>query len=455
MTQSLASLAPPYSVGTAPQEALRTKDGWVAVLLLGTVLFGPMTSPGASLPPVRAADILILLLLFWAWGKGARRYGGFMFSSRIRVFSISMLLLAILITLSTMFSVVSGRFVLSIKDLYYPIVHIRMILIASIMASLSLQDRELRQFATGFLFLCIVGATLAFVQRYAPFVLSGFIAKWYAGDLDKLEIKRQVEYTRVVGTMGNSNVFAAALVTLAVGALAIAIYMKGLMKLVAIAAYTALGGAIIIATASRTGFIALAVVSGLGVVLSLQRTARWSGMALLVLVAAMFLLLRVFVDELPLNPRMKAVLGGGGDVMDTSFRARFGMWAASAAQASRSPLIGVGGSKMTSQETDSGYVITFLRTGLLGFGVYMTMLLTMGIRGLKSLRVETRAKPRMLLMMTFLVLVGHMMFEITGDFFWHVGYGSMLAAYFGLFCGCCAEAKAGAHPGPAVALSPL
>ena len=78
------------------------RDGWLAVLLLFSVIFGPRAPQESFLSPLRFSDVVIVLLVLSRWLKAKRFYGGFVFTRRVRVFSVSILILTALLVFSTM-----------------------------------------------------------------------------------------------------------------------------------------------------------------------------------------------------------------------------------------------------------------------------------------------------------------------------------------------------------------
>ena len=120
--------------------------------------------------------------------------------------------------------------------------------------------------------------------------------------------------------------------------------------------------------------------------------------------------------------------------INESLHSRYRIWYDSLARAKDNILLGEGMSKMYRQLTDNGYIITLLRTGILGLGLYLMMLLSLFIQSIKALYIEKRPLQRTLLLTSFIVLINHMIFEITGDFFWNVQYGAIFAAFMGLLC---------------------
>ncbi len=415
-------------------------DGWLAALLIASLIFGPRSSPGASLPPIRFSDFVILFLLITRWSKAVRLYGGMFFSSRIRPFSVPILVLMVNLVFATALAMVSGRYIFIIKDFFPPIVLLRMITIAAIMASLSLGERQVRQMAVGIIFLSVLVVILAFCQKFAAYSVSGYVKRFYAIQWERLEIEETGYGSRVVGTFGNANVFSGCMVILAASSLAIAINMKGLLKPLAIGTYVGLGAAILITAASRTGFISLVLVSGITAMMSFRGRARLSSGAGMFLIILLYLFVRANIDDLPLNPRMKAVFGVGPK-MSEIMESRYEMWRKSARLVLESPILGVGSSKMIDQTTDNGYVMTLMRTGIVGILVYISMLIGLLVRAIRSFLVTERPYEKTILLIALMAIVNHMILEMTGDYFWVIQYGAIFAAFAGLLCGVADQRK--------------
>ena len=416
------------------------RDGWLAVLLLFSLIFGPRTAPRALLPPMRFSDIIIVCLVLSRWLKAKRFYGGFVFSYRNRIFSRFMLVMAFVLLFSIMTNIAVGRYQFFVKDFYQPIVFIRMIFIAAIMASFYFGEKQVKQLVTGILIISLMSVILAFIQKYRYWYVSGLVERFYAIEWTSLE-KIGIG-ARVVGTFGNPNHFSLCLVMLAAVLLAVAINMKGLMRLLAIGVFGMLAAAILTTTASRTGFIAFLMVTAVSLLLSLRGRTKWLTMVLIVLVIGMSIFVRAYADKLPLHPRMKVVIGGGGETKSINeiMRARYLMWERSVREAKESIVFGTGMSKLVWQITDNGYIIMLLRTGIIGLVVYLLMLLCLFVRGIKALHIEKRPFQRTVLLTSFMVLINHMIFELTGDFFWGVQYSAIFAAFMGLLCSLSREA---------------
>jgi len=409
-------------------------DGWLAALLLFSLIFGPRAKPVGMLPPMRLADIIIILLLISRWIKSNQLYGGFVFSYRNRIFSWFMLALAFLLLFSTMINVAVGRYQFFIKDLYQPIVFIRMILIASITASFYFGETQVKQFAMGILIISLMSVVLAFIQRFRFWYVSGLVERFYAVEWTRLE-KTGIG-TRVVGTFGNPNQFGLCLVMLAAVSLAIAINMKGFTRLLATGTFVSLGLAVLMATASRTALIAFFMITAISLLLSLRGKAIIPVVLLTVLMFGILIFIRTHADTLPLNPRIKGVIGvSDEESMGSILQARYLLWERSMREAKESIVFGVGISKTIYQTTDNGYIIMLLRMGIIGLSIYISMLAALFIRGVKALRIEKRPYQRTVLLTSFIVLINHMIFELTGDFFWSVETSAILAAFIGLLCG--------------------
>jgi len=414
-------------------------DGWLAILLLFSLIFGPQTPARALLPPFRFADIIIVWLVLSRWIKSSRLYGGFVFSYRNRIFGWFMLVMALLLLFSTTINTISGRYPFFIKDFYHPIVFIRMIFIAAIMASFYFGEKQIKQFAMGILIISLMSVILAFIQKFRYWYVSGFVERFYTikwTALEKIGIG-----ARVVGTFGNPNHFGLCLVMLAAVSLAIAINMKGLIRLLSAGTFVSLGAAVLITTASRTALIAFLMVTAVSLLLSLRGRAVIPVILLTILMIGMFIFVRAYADILPLHPRVKFIIGAGEQKsIGTILQARYVIWEKSVREAKESIVFGLGMSKLGWQLTDNGYLIMLLRTGIIGLGVYLLMLLSLFIRGIRALHIEKRPFQRTVLLTSFIVLINHMIFELTGDFFWSVQYSAIFAAFMGLLCSSSREA---------------
>jgi hypothetical protein len=415
-------------------------DGWLATLLLFSLIFGPRVVGSGSLPPFRFCDVIIGALLLGRWAKAKRLYGGFVFSYRNRIFGVFMLILAFVLFFSTIMNIAVGRYGFFVKDFYQPIVFVRMIFIAAIMASFHFGEKQVKQFARGILIISLMSVVLAFVQKYRYWYVSVLVERLYGIEWTRLE--RIGIGTRVVGTFGNANHFSLCLVMLAAISLAVAVNIKGLTKLLAIGTFMSLGAAVLITTASRTGLIAFLMVATITLLLSLRGKSRLPAILLIILMFGMLAFVRTHLYKLPLHPRIVDIVGGQerAKTISEKMQARYRMWERSLREAKESIVFGVGMSKRTRQTTDNGYIITLLRTGMVGLSVYLLMLLSLFIQGIKALHIEKRPFQRTVLLTSFIVLINHMIFELTGDFFWAVQYSAIFAAFVGLLCSLSREA---------------
>jgi O-antigen ligase len=337
--------------------------------------------------------------------------------------------------MATMVQIGAGETSFFIKDLFTPVALVRMTLIAAIMASFDFTEKHVQQFSKGFLLVALLSIALALVQRYSPHTLSGFVEKYYATQIRSLEITTKGTQARVVGTLGNANVFAGYLVMMAAGCLAIVLFSKRLIRLVAVVAYFGLASAVVLATASRTGIISLTLVTGVELLLSMQGRARLPALIIFLILVPIFITVRNQAYSLPLNPRTQALIAGEEGAVDRGIQSRFRLWSRSWEEAQSSILFGVGSRKMTYQITDNGYLYTLLKCGLLGLLPYVTMIILLLLRVLRSYFTERDRARRLTIAFGTAVVLSHSLFEFTGDFFWNIGYGAFLAALIGLLCG--------------------
>jgi O-antigen ligase len=417
------------------------RDGWVAALLLAAVIFGPRTAAGGLLPPMRMVDLVLVILLAVRWFKARRIYGGFLLSYRVRLLAVLMPLLALIVLVSIVFNVMRGRNIFYVKDLYSPIAILRMMLIAAIAASFNIQEIQARQFAKGLVIVSFLVVALALAQKFAPFSVSGLVERLYVIEYTRLEIATAGTTSRVVGTFGNPNMFSSCLVALAAGTLAVAINIRGVLKYSSIAAFLGLAFTILITTGSRTGYLAFMVIVFCAIVFSLRGRSVVPAILFFFFMVALFLIVRANADALPLNPRMQQLVAGES-ALDDSLYARFRMWGDNIALAKESPLLGVGVAKAYYQMTDNGYIMMLMRTGILGLSVYLLLLGSLLVKGLKGLHCEGSVCKRMILLTAFLVLINHLIFELTADFFWNIELGELFSLFMGLLCGISGQAVA-------------
>jgi O-antigen ligase len=153
------------------------------------------------------------------------------------------------------------------------------------------------------------------------------------------------------------------------------------------------------------------------------------------LLLGFYLFIQANLESLRLNPRMQVVVGGGAArSLTETLSDRYWFWQRSFEAGMSSPIIGVGASKSVYQLSDNGYLMMFQRAGLVGLTIYLLMIGRLCWRGAKALYVKQESEPRAILLMAFVALVNHVIFEITGDFFWNIAYGGIIAVYLGLLC---------------------
>lgn len=245
-----------------------------------------------------------------------------------------------------------------------------------------------------------------------------------------------VERTRVIGTFGNANLFGGSLVMLSAIVISFAVNSKGLKRFVSIAVFLALAAAILMTTGSRTSVIGLFVVSSFSLILSLRKGMRFKALIYLVLFSIMVIFVQNNIEYLPINPRLKEIiLGKGGIATVGSFYVRLGMWQESINKAKESIVFGVGASKTLVQETDNGYIYTLLRTGIIGLTIYVSMLISLLVLGIRSFALTSCPLKRAAILASTMVVVNSAVFEVTGEFFWNVRYGTTFAVFTGLLCG--------------------
>jgi O-antigen ligase len=112
-----------------------------------------------------------------------------------------------------------------------------------------------------------------------------------------------------------------------------------------------------------------------------------------------------------------------------------GMWQDSLYKAKKSILVGVGASKTISQLTDNGYIYTLLRIGIIGLTIFVLMIISLFILGVRSFALTYSSSKRAAILAFTMVVVNIAVFEITGEFFWNIRYGEVFATFMGLLCG--------------------
>jgi O-antigen ligase len=413
-------------------------DGWWAAFLVFAIIFGPETKAFAVLPPIRFADFLIVFLLVPRWLKALRLYGGFLFSPRIRPYSVSMLALVFVMCFSMTINYATGRNPVLIKDLWTPISFIRMILIAAIMASFNFQRRQARQFIIGISLVSLLSVVLAFCQQYNIHGVLGLTDRLYPVAAERKMITLG---SRAVGTFGNPNDFGGSLAMLAAMILAFAISIKGLTRYFSIAVFLLLGLTILITTASRTALFGYLAVSGISLMLSLRRGSRFPAFLAMIVIVGAIMFVRGHVYELPLHRRVQDILTGYGTPLRDSFEARLGMWVDNIRMAQGSLLWGMGPTKSLVTTVDNGYIFMLVRLGIFGLLIYLLMLLSLFMRGIRAFYHELSPHKKAVMLAATMVLVNHVVFEITGEFFWNIKYGAVLSVFLGMLCGLAAQIK--------------
>jgi O-antigen ligase len=408
-------------------------DGWWVAFLVFAIIFGPQTRAFAALPPIRFDDFVIVFLLVARWMKTSRLYGDFLFSPRIRPYSVSMLVLIFIMCFSMTMNYATGRNPVFIKDLWIPVSFIRMILIAAIAASFNFQRRQARQFIMGISLISLLSVVLAFSQQNDIYGVLGLTEKLYPVPAES----KMMAYgsSRVIGTFGNPNHFGGSLAMLSATILAFATNIKGLTRYFSIAVFISLGAAILITTASRTALFGYLAVSGISLVLSMRRGSRFPAFLAMIVIIGTIMFVRGHVYELPLQQRVQDILTGQETSLRNSFEARLGIWIDNMRMAKDSLFLGVGPTKSFVTTADNGYIYMLVRLGIFGLLTYLLMLLGLFSRGIRAFFHEQSPHKRAIILGTTMVLVNHTVFEITGDFFWGIKYGAVLSVFFGILCG--------------------
>lgn len=409
-------------------------DGWWTALLLLCLVFGPRTSPGSALPPMRFTDFVIAFMLIGRWRKTRAFYGGFLFSRRIRIYSGFMFALAGLLLFSTFINVSIGTYSFFIKDLYIPFKFLRSVLIAAITATFTFGPKQTKQLVKGILFVTLLASVLSFVQKFSPYLLSGIVERFYAIDYTRLEIATRGNTSRVVGTFGNPNSWGSCLVMLGTASVASFLHMKGSIKFAAILVYITVSMAIIATTGSRTSFLAIVAVTIFSAILSFRgKSIIWILLGS-ILFSVLLLFVKANIDSLPINPRLKTLIKGERTIAE-GLAGRNRIWKRSLSAVKGSYLIGTGGSTTTVQLSDNGYLMMLLRTGVIGLVVYLLMLARLSVRGVKAFLLEKESYQRTIMLMSLMVFVCHLLFEVVADFLFNVQYMGVLGIFIGLMCG--------------------
>lgn len=420
-------------------------DGWMLSFMFFSIAFGPELRIGAANFPVRFVDFVILFFFLKRWMNLRSFYGGLLFSARVKLFSGFIFTLTFLMLVSLGINTAVGATPFVIRDFFWPIIFVRMTLIAAITGSANFGPHQVRQFGIGLLVISLLNILLAMDQKFGLFGLQGITMRFYGLTYEQTEeqLQRGLEFSRVSGSFGNTNVFGGILDMLSGLLLAIAINTRRFLRIFSIIVYLLLGFTILFSTASRTGLVVFVMITGLGITLSMRPGSRLSALTFTILALSILFILRGFLANLPLNPRIAQALGGGAESMTVAISGRFYLWTASLQRAAESPLIGVGPSKILGWEqlTDNGYLMMLMRLGILGLLTYVIMLISIFIRSTRILIKESRPWQKAILLGCVLAFVTHMLFEITGDFLWRTRYNEFFAAVAGMICGAACQLR--------------
>jgi O-antigen ligase len=279
---------------------------------------------------------------------------------------------------------------------------------------------------------------LAFCQQYNIHGVLGLTDRLYPVAAERKMITLG---SRAVGTFGNPNDFGGSLAMLAAMILAFAISIKGLTRYFSIAVFLLLGLTILITTASRTALFGYLAVSGISLMLSLRRGSRFPAFLAMIVIVGAIMFVRGHVYELPLHRRVQDILTGYGTPLRDSFEARLGMWVDNIRMAQGSLLWGMGPTKSLVTTVDNGYIFMLVRLGIFGLLIYLLMLLSLFMRGIRAFYHELSPHKKAVMLAATMVLVNHVVFEITGEFFWNIKYGAVLSVFLGMLCGLAAQIK--------------
>lgn len=409
-------------------------DGRWAAFFLWAIVFSPTILLPGNLPPFRPVDILILLLWPIRAIKTRHIYGSFFFSPRIRLFSLFIFGMTGVMIFSMAINVATGRNPFFVKDLFIPIVFIRMVIIAAITASFNIREKQIRQFYIGLLVIIALSVILAYGQKTGRFGIA-LAAKYYATEIERLE-KLWTGFGRATGTFGNTNVFAGSLTCFSAIVLPLVVNVKGILKYIILAMLACVVYILLTSIGSRTSIVGFAFILAVALLLSIRKGSRVPTLIVMCIALVSLLFLRQYAQDLPLPERIKDMISPGrGEYLREGIYVRTQMWKHSFEATKESFIFGVGPQKTETQLTDNGYFFTLLRLGIIGLTLYLLMLWKLFFRGLKAYIKEERLLYRAFMLGFLMVLLTHMVFEVTGEFFWHVKYGTFFAALVGMFCG--------------------
>jgi hypothetical protein len=340
-------------------------------------------------------------------------------------------------------AIVLNRYPFFYKDLFTPIVFVRNIIIASIISNLFFNNTDLKQFITIIFIISIFIALLAFGQKYKLFGYGSIMQQLYPVSQAQLHtLNREIVFSRVTGTFGNPNVFGGVVVMLSAFCLNCGLYLKGMMRSIGLANYFILATVVLVTTGSRTALLGLACVSLMSILFSFRNGHRFPVIVVFILLSFAIFSLPFLLNVLPVNPRVQRFVSGEEAVFAIGgFLARLDMWQCSWLIVQDSILIGVGATKTTSQISDNGYVFTLLRVGIVGLSVYVSFLYFLLKKGLSSALQSKKRYHKAVLIGLTMIVCNHIIFEISGEFFWNIRYGALFCAMTGLLCGIAVDSK--------------
>ena len=278
----------------------------------------------------------------------------------------------------------------------------------------------------------MISSILAFGQRFQVFGIIKWTQELYGVAGERLTTFSTVKQ-RVVGTHGNANMFGCSLVMLSAIALAFSINIKGLIKYISLAVFLLLGVTTVFTTASRTAIFGYMVISAMSVVFCMRRGSRLSAFLLLSILIGAIMFMSGHLYEFGLHERVRDLFTRKGHLED-SYHIRHDMWIGGLKKAGESPIYGVAPSKVRWQTIDNGYIFILMTMGIVGLSLYLLMLVSLFIKGMKAFGHEVDPYKKAFMLALIMVLVNHCVFEITGEFFWNVLHGQVLAVFLGLLC---------------------
>jgi O-antigen ligase len=311
-----------------------------------------------------------------------------------------------------------------------------MILIGAIAASFKLHRRQIGQFIIGIFFISLFSLILAFCQQYNVRIVLAIANRLYP-----MPAQDMITYaaSRVTGTFANPNAFGGSLTMLSALVLPFAVNIKGLTRYILVPIFIGLGAAILITTASRTSLLGYLAISGLSLVLSLRKGSRFPAFLVMIVIMGTIMFVRGHVYELSLQQRIQDLVTGEKASTLEGYRNRLAIWVDNIKMAKDSLLWGVGPTKAVATTADNGYLFTLVRLGIFGLLIYLLMLFRLLIRGIRTFFCELSPYKKALMLSLTMVLANHIVFEITGEFFWNVKYGAVFSVFLGVLGGLIAQ----------------